>query len=423
MFLGISHNHLNFNILLTYLTDIALSSKHINFFMDKSFKTFLKHTAKDFHNHSVNPPVVRASTIIFKSMNDIRRTQAKYKRDPRGGYFDYGRQGTSTTHILSKILTRLEDSYHVFLTPTGFGAVFLAIFSVVRPGDEILTADPVYNPTRMLTQDYLTEFGVKTTFYNPHDLNSIKKNITKKTKLIFVENPGSNTFEFQDLSKIISIAKKNKILTAIDNTWATPYFFKPIKLGFDMAIVSATKYYSGHSDVMGGSLAVNKKVFKHVEKAQKITGLRLGPDDAYLITRGLRTLDVRLDKHEENAKKVAAFLSKNKKIKLLYPYKKGSFNYKMWKKYYSGASGLMGIKIKTKNKNSVIKFVNSLKLFGYGYSWGGFESLALHQGKSERGNRKYLNLDNDERLVRLHIGLEDPKDLIEDLRKSLKFVR
>tara|TARA_B100000941_G_scaffold265952_1_gene220898 strand:+ start:138 stop:1313 length:1176 start_codon:yes stop_codon:yes gene_type:complete len=391
--------------------------------MDKSFKTFLKHTAKDFHNHSVNPPVVRASTIIFKSMNDIRRTQAKYKRDPRGGYFDYGRQGTSTTHILSKILTRLEESYHVFLTPTGFGAVFLAIFSIVRPGDEILTADPVYNPTRMLTQDYLTEFGVKTTFYNPHDLNSIKKNITKKTKLIFVENPGSNTFEFQDLSKIISIAKKNKILTAIDNTWATPYFFKPIKLGFDMAIVSATKYYSGHSDVMGGSLAVTKKVFKHVEKAQKITGLRLGPDDAYLITRGLRTLDVRLDKHEENAKKVAAFLSKNKKIKLLYPHKKGSFNYKMWKKYYSGASGLMGIKIKTKNKNSVIKFVNSLKLFGYGYSWGGFESLALHQGKSERGNRKYLNLDNDERLVRLHIGLEDPKDLIEDLRKSLKFIK
>ncbi|MFL2878348.1 MAG: trans-sulfuration enzyme family protein [Candidatus Pelagibacter sp.] len=391
--------------------------------MGKSFKTFLKHTAKDFHNHSVNPPVVRASTIIFKSMNDIRRTQAKYKRDPRGGYFDYGRQGTSTTHILQKILTKLEESYHTFLTPTGFGSVFLAIFSIVRPGDEIITADPVYNPTRMLTQDYLNEFGIKTSFYNPHDLNSIQKNISKKTKLIFVENPGSNTFEFQDLSKILKIAKKNKILTAIDNTWATPYFFKPIKLGFDMSIVSATKYYSGHSDVMGGSLAVNKKVFKHVEKAQKITGLRLGPDDAYLITRGLRTLDVRLDKHEENAKKVAAFLSKNPKVKLLYPYKKGSFNYKMWRKYYSGASGLMGLKIKAKNKNSVIKFVNSLKLFGYGYSWGGFESLALHQGKSERGNRKFLNLDKDERLVRLHIGLEDPKDLIDDLRKSLKFVK
>ena len=391
--------------------------------MGFSFKTFLKHTAKDFHNHSVNPPVVRASTIIFKSMNDIRKTQTKYKRDPRGGYFDYGRQGTSTTHILQKILTKLEESYHVFLTSTGFGSVFLAIFSIVRPGDEILIADPVYNPTRMLTQDYLKEFNIKTIFYNPHDFNSIKKNITKKTKLIFVENPGSNTFEFQDLSKILAIAKKNKIYTAIDNTWATPYFFRPIKLGFDMAIVSATKYYSGHSDVMGGSLAVNKKVFKQVERAQKYIGLRLGPDDAYLIIRGLRTLDVRLDKHQENAKKVAAFLSKNKKVKLLYPYKKGSLNYKLWKKYYSGASGLMGIKIKSKNKKSVIKFVNSLKLFGYGYSWGGFESLVLHQGKSERGNRRYLNLNKDERLIRLHIGLEDPKELIEDLGKSLKFVK
>tara|TARA_B100001173_G_scaffold152032_1_gene131822 strand:- start:174 stop:1349 length:1176 start_codon:yes stop_codon:yes gene_type:complete len=391
--------------------------------MVNSFKTFLKHTAKDFHNQSVNPPIVRASTIIFKSMNDIRKTQAKYKKDPRGGYFDYGRQGTSTTHILQKILSKLEESYHTFLTPTGFGSVFLAIFSVVRPGDEILTVDPVYNPTRMLTKDYLNEFGIKTTFYNPHDLKTISKNITNKTKLIFVENPGSNTFEFQDLSKVLQIAKKNKILTAIDNTWATPYFFKPIKLGFDMAIVSATKYYSGHSDVMGGSLAVNKKVFKHVEKAQKITGLRLGPDDAYLITRGLRTLDVRLDKHYENAMKVAAFLSKDKRIKLLYPYRKGSENYKMWKKYYSGASGLMGLMIKARNKKSVIKFVNSLKLFGYGYSWGGFESLAIHQGKSERGNRKYLSLKKDERLVRLHIGLEDPNDLIADLKQALRYVK
>ena len=403
--------------------DIALSLRHIKFFMNSSFKTFLKHTAKDFHNHSVNPPVVRASTIIFKSMNDIRRTQAKYKKDPRGGFFDYGRQGTSTTHILQKILTKLEESYHVFLTPTGFGSVFLAIFSIVRPGDEILVADPVYNPTRVLTQEFLNEFNISTKFYNPHDLNSIKKNITKKTKLIFVENPGSNTFEFQDLSKIISIAKKNKIFTAIDNTWATPYFFKPIKLGFDMAIVSATKYYSGHSDVMGGSLAVNKKVFKHVEKAQKITGLRLGPDDAYLITRGLRTLDVRLDKHQENARKVAIFLSKNKRVKLLYPLKKGSSNYKMWKKYYSGASGLMGLKIKTKDKKSVIKFVNSLKLFGYGYSWGGFESLALHQEFGETGNRKFTKLTKNEHLVRLHIGLEDPSDLIADIKQAIKYLK
>jgi len=391
--------------------------------MTKSFRTFLKHTAKDYYNQSVNPAVVRASTIIFKTMNELRKTQAKGKKNPIGGHFDYGRQGTSTTFILQQMLKKMEDCYHVFLTPTGFGSVFLSFFSIVRPGDEILVADPVYYPTRLLTQDFLKSFDVKTVFYNPHDLKTLKSKITKKTKLIYVESPGSNSFEFQDLSKIVSIAKKYKLFSVIDNTWATPYFLKPIKLGFDMSIVSATKYYSGHSDVMGGSLAVNKRVFKHVQKANKITGLRLGPDDAYLIIRGLRTLDIRLDKHQENAKKVANFLSKNKKIKLLYPYKKGTYNYKMWNKYYSGASGLMGLKIKSKNKKSVLKFVNSLKLFGYGYSWGGFESLALQQEFRELGNRNYLALNRDEHLVRLHIGLEDPKDLIKDLRIALKYIK
>ena len=391
--------------------------------MINSFKTFLKHTAKDFHNQSVNPPIVRASTIIFKSMQDIRKIQNKAKKNPTGGHFDYGRQGTSTTHILQQILSKLEESYFTFLTPTGFGSVFLAIFSVTRPGDEIIVADPVYSPTRLLSQDFLKEFNIKTIFYDPHDLKTLEKNITKRTKLIFVENPGSNTFDFQDLGKIISIAKKHKILTAIDNTWGTPYFLKPIKLGFDMSIVSATKYYSGHSDVMGGSLAVNKKVFAKVKAAERITGLRLGPDDAYLITRGLRTLDVRLDRHRENAKKVAEFLSKFKNIKLLYPYKKDSYNFRMWKKYYSGASGLMGLRIKAKREKSVVKFVNNLKLFGHGYSWGGFESLALHQNVREQGNRSYLKLAKNEHIVRLHIGLEDPSDLIADIQQSLKHLK
>ena len=387
--------------------------------MSDSFKTFLKHAAKDFYNQSVNPPVVRASTIIFKSTKDIRKTQVKAQKNPIGGYYDYARQGTSTTYILQRILNKLEQSYHVFTTPTGFGAVFLAIFSVTRPGDEIIASDPLYSPTRILTENFLKEFNIKTTFYHPHDLKTLEKSITKKTKLIFVENPGSNSFDFQDLKKIISIAKKNKILTAIDNTWGTPYFLKPIKLGFDMSIVSATKYYSGHSDVMGGSLAVNKRVFSKVKAAERITGLRLGPDDAYLIIRGLRTLDVRLDRHSENTKKIIKFLSKYKNLKILYPFKKNSINFSMWKKYYTGASGLMGLKIKSKNISSVRKFVNSLKLFGYGYSWGGFESLILHQEDREIGTRKFLKLEKDEHLVRLHIGLEDPNDLIADIKQAL----
>ena len=294
----------------------------------------------------------------------------------------------------------------------------------MKPDDEILVTDSVYSPSRLLTETYLKKFNIRAIFYNPNDFNDLKRKITKKTKLIFVENPGSNTFEFQDLSKIVALAKKNKIYTAIDNTWGTPYFLKPIKLGFDMSIVSATKYYSGHSDVMGGSLAISKRVFKLVEATNKVSGLRLGPDDAYLILRGIRTLDVRLEKHQENALKVSKFLSKQKKIiKVFYPYKKGSQNYKLWKKYYSGASGLLGFKIKSKNKNSVLKFVNSLKLFGYGFSWGGFESLALYQTHQALGKRQFTHVNKDEHIIRMHIGLEDPKDIIDDIKQALKFIK
>ena len=178
--------------------------------MNKSIKTFLKHTAKDFYNQSVNPPVVRASTIIFKKFQDIKKTQQKYLKNPVSGNFDYGRQGTSTTFALQQMLRELEECYKVYLTPTGFGAVYLSVLSVVNPGDEILVTDSVYSPTRLLTETYLKKFNIQAIFYNPNDFKDLEKKITKKTKLIFVENPGSNTFEFQDLKKIISIAKKKK---------------------------------------------------------------------------------------------------------------------------------------------------------------------------------------------------------------------
>ena len=392
--------------------------------MAKSIKTYLKTAAKDYTYRSVNPPVVRASTILFKTMQDLRKHQQDIKKGKDVTHWDYGRQGTQTTIQLQRLLKGLEEAYQVFLTPTGFSAVALAIMSICRPGDEIVISDGVYRPTQKLTDDLLKEFNIKAVWYNPNNFEDLKNKITKKTKLIYVENPGSNTFEMQDLGKVVSLAKSKDIFTAIDNTWATAYFFKPIKLGFDIALTSATKYYSGHSDVMGGTVAVNKKVYKKVWWYNHVSGYRLSPDDAYLIIRGLRTLDIRLDKHQENTKKVINFLKTQKKIsKILYPYKTSSKEFKLWKKYYSGASGLLSLIIKSNNKNSVYKFVNKLELFGIGYSWGGFESLAVYTDPVELGTRRYFKFEKNEHLIRLHIGLEDPKDLIDDLRSALKFVK
>jgi cystathionine beta-lyase len=392
--------------------------------MRRSVKTFLKSAAKDKIARSANPAIVRASTIYFKSMQEMRKHQKNIAQGKSVKYWDYGRQGCQTTIQLQNILRELEQSYEVFLTQTGFAAVALAIMSVCRPGDEIVISDCVYRPTQKLTSQLLKEFNIKAIWYDPNSFDDLKRKTTKKTKLIYVENPGSNTFEFQDLGKIVSFAKRKNIYTAIDNTWGTAYFLKPIKLGFDLSITSATKYYSGHSDVMAGSLAVSKKVYKKVWWYNHVSGHRLSADDAYLVIRGIRTLDLRMDKHHENTLKIIKWLSKQKKItKILYPYKSSSLSYRLWKKYYSGASGLLSIIIKSKSKSSVLKFVNSLELFGIGYSWGGYSSLAVYNDSVEMGNRQFFKLEKNHHLIRLHVGLEDTRDLINDLKKSLKFVR
>ena len=392
--------------------------------MKKSVRTFLKIAEKDKDARSANPPIVRASTVYFETIQEMRRHQKNIAKGNKVAHWDYGRQGSQTTIKLQNILRELEQSYDVFLTQTGFSSVALAIMSVCRPGDEIVISDCVYRPTQKLTSQLLKEFNIHAIWYNPNSLNDLKKKVTKKTKLIYVENPGSNTFEFQDLGKIVSFAKRKNIFTAIDNTWGTAYYFKPIKLGFDMSITSATKYYSGHADVMAGSLAVSKKVYKKVWWYNHVSGYRLSADDAYLIIRGLRTLDLRMDKHHENTLKVIKWLSKQKKItKILYPYKPSSTSYKLWKKYYSGASGLLGIIISSKSKASVYRFVNSLELFGVGYSWGGYCSLVVYNDSGEMGNRRFFKLEKNHHLLRLHIGLEDVNDLINDLKKSLRFVK
>ncbi|MDC0059642.1 PLP-dependent aspartate aminotransferase family protein [Pelagibacteraceae bacterium] len=391
--------------------------------MKKSIKTYLKSAAKDYVARSVNPPVVRASTILFKTMQELRKHQKDIAKGKEVAYWDYGRQGNQTAIQLQKMLKELEQAHHVFLTQTGFGAVALAIMSVCRPGDEIVISDCVYRPTQKLTSQLLKEFNINAIWYNPNNFQDLKNKVSKKTRLIFVENPGSNTFEFQDLGKITAFAKRKNIYTAIDNTWGTAYYLKPIKLGFDMSIVSATKYYSGHADVMAGSLAVSKKVYKKVWWYNHVSGYRLSSDDAYLVIRGLRTLDIRLEKHQENTMKVIKWMTQQKKIaKILYPHKPSS-SYKLWKKYYSGASGLLSIIVNSKSKSSVYKFINSLELFGIGYSWGGFESLAVYNDPVEMGDRRFFKLEKNQHLIRIHIGLEDPNDLINDLKRSLKFVK
>ena len=396
----------------------------IKYFMKKSIRTFLKSAGKDETARSANPAIVRASTIYFKTMQEMREHQKKISKGKEVPYWDYGRQGSQTTITLQKILKELEESYEVFLTQTGFGAVALAIMSVCRPGDEIVISDGVYRPTQKLTSQLLKEFYIKAIWYDPNNFNDLKNKVTKNTKLIYVENPGSNSFEFQDLGKIVSFAKRKNIYTAIDNTWGTAYNFKPIKLGFDLSITSATKYYSGHSDVMGGTLAVSKKAYKKVWWYNHVSGYRLSADDAYLIIRGIRTLDLRMDKHHENTLKIIKWLSKQKKIvKILYPYKPSSKSYKLWKKYYSGASGLLGIVIKSKSKNSVYSFVNTLELFGIGYSWGGYSSLAVYNDPAEMGDRRFFKIEKNHHLVRLHIGLEDTIDLVNDLKNALRKVK
>jgi len=390
--------------------------------MKKSISTLLKHSSFNKINRSANPPVVRASTILFDSMQELASHEKKILQNKPITHYTYGRYGSQTTIELQKIVKELEQAHHVFLHSTGFGSVSLAFMALCQAGDEVLVADNVYYPTREITEKLLPKYNITTKYYDPNNIKDLQNKITKKTKLIFVENPGSITFEFQDLKEIVKLGKKNNIITAMDNTWGTPLYFKPLALGFDVSISSATKYLSGHSDAMGGTLAVNKKTYSKVKFCDKLLGSRLSADEAYLIIRGARTLDIRLKAHSENTKKIVNFLKKQKKIKeVLYPHKPGSINYKMWKKYYSGATGLLSIVIKAKSKSSVFKFVNKLELFGVGYSWGGFESLAIYHDISKI--RNFYKFEKNDHLVRIHVGLEDPKDLITDLKNSLKNIK
>jgi len=264
--------------------------------------------------------------------------------------------------------------------------------------------------------------GITTTFYNPLIGNKISKLIQKHTKAIFLESPGSLTFEVQDIPAIVDIAKKNKCITIIDNTWATPLYFKPLNFGIDISIQSATKYIIGHSDAMLGTITTNKKYAKILRETTHSLGSCPGPDDIYLGLRGLKTLDIRLKQHKENTFKLIEWLNKQKEVQnILYPAFSQFNGYKIWKRDFKGSSGLFGLTIKVNSDKKLNKMLNNLKLFSIGYSWGGYESLILPVEPEKY--RETYEWNKKQKTLRIHTGLEDVDDLIDDLKYGFKILR
>jgi cystathionine beta-lyase len=362
----------------------------------------------------VNPPVWRASTVLFDSVADMRAANP-----PRDGTLHYGRNGTPTTWALCEALTELEPgAAGTRLFPSGSAAVAAALLSVLEAGDELLMVDSAYGPTRTFCDTVLKRCGVRTRYYGPLIGAGIEALIGPQTRAIFMESPGSLTFEVQDVPAICGVAKARGIATLIDNTWATPLFFPAIAAGVDISILACTKYIAGHSDVMLGSVTATAEHMKRLDQTSRSLGQAAGPDDAWLALRGLRTLGVRLKRHEENGLEVARWLEAQPQVaRVLHPARPGCPGHDVWKRDFTGASGLFSIALNGGGAEARARLVDGLELFGIGYSWGGYESLAVPVDL--QGIRTAAPAAAEGPIVRLHIGLEDPQDLIHDLAAGL----
>jgi cystathionine beta-lyase len=360
----------------------------------------------------VNPAVWRASTILFDSVAEMK---AAYP--PTDGALHYGRNGTPTSWALCEALTELEPGAAMTrLYPSGAAAVAAALLSILETGDELLMVDTAYGPTRGLCDSVLKRFGVKTTYYDPLIGSGIEALVGDRTRAIFMESPGTHTFEVQDVPAICAAARAKGLITLIDNTWATPLFFQAIAAGADFSILACTKYIGGHADLMLGAVTATAAVAPRLEQARRVLGQTAGPDDAWLALRGLRTLDVRLRRHQENGLKVAQWLKARPEVaRVLHPALPDCPGHELWKRDFSGATGLFSFVLAGGDDGKRARLIESLELFGIGYSWGGYESLALPADPVRTATR--LELEGP--LVRLHIGLEDPDDLIEDLAAAL----
>jgi len=366
---------------------------------------------KEWTQGLVNPPVWRASTILFDSVAEMEASNP-----PRQGVLQYGRNGAPTSWALCEALTEMEPGAAMTrLYPSGAAAVACALLAVLEAGDELLMVDSAYGPTRALCDTMLKRFGIATRYYDPMIGAGIEALIGEHTRAIFMESPGTHTFEVQDVPAICVVARDRGLFTLIDNTWATPHFFQAIAAGADLSILACTKYVGGHADVMLGSVTANERASGRLEQARRMLGQTAGPDDAWLALRGLRTLDVRLKRHQENGLKVAHWLSRHERAaRVLHPALPDCPGHEYWKRDFKGATGLFSFALGGGDDAAVARLIESLELFGIGYSWGGFESLAV----PARYTRTASAADHGGPLVRLHIGLEDPDDLIADLEAA-----
>jgi cysteine-S-conjugate beta-lyase len=362
------------------------------------------------HHGYVNTPVYHASTLLYENTADYIAHRGRYQ---------YARRGTPTSEALQNAIAAIEGPQcaGVALLPSGLAAVSAALLSVVKAGDHVLVTDSVYGPTRKFCDTILTRYGVTTTYYDPAIGAGIAALMKPSTAAVFVESPGSLSFEVQDVPAIATAARERGATVLMDNTWASPVYFRPLENGVDLAIQAGTKYIGGHSDVMLGVVAANNKALPRLDETVYEMGLCVGPDDMFLALRGLRTLGVRLAHHHVAGMKIARWLEARPEIlRVLHPALESHPGHAIWRRDFSGASGLFSVVFKPAPAAAVHAFLDALTLFGIGVSWGGYESLAIPFDCT--AFRSATAWAPGGPTVRFHIGLEDVSDLFDDLDRG-----
>jgi len=371
------------------------------------------------HHGAVNTPVYHASTILWPSVAALEASFERRQRDEQGVY--YGRLGTPTSQSLEEAVAALEGGYRALTYPSGLGAITSALLAFAGAGDHVLITDSVYGPTRNFADGMLKRLGVAVEYYDPLAGGGIAGQMRPETRVVFVESPGSLTFEMQDIPAIAEAAHAAGAVVLMDNTWSAGLYFKPFAHGVDVSVQAGTKYIVGHSDAMLGTATATRECWPRLQQATQLLGTTAGPDDQYLANRGLRTMAVRLARHQDSALTIADWLRSRPEVReVLYPALPGAAGHDLWKRDFTGASGLFAIELQPGMEAKTAPFIDSLELFGIGYSWGGFESLAI-PAKPEK-SRTVTPWRDRGPLVRLHIGLEAPDDLMADLAAAFKAI-